>query len=128
MNLHQKQVENVLALPGNVRYKHFIKQVADTEIVWGLYKDGWALSCTENGNKVFPLWPAQDYAELCANNEWADCKPSEIPLNEFLEDLLPNIKRNEVLLGIFYTPHDKGVVIEVDKLIEDIKQELQKYE
>ena len=127
MNLHPKQIEAVLNLPGPERYKHFVKQVTDSEKVWGLYKDGWALAATSDGTEVFPVWPAKDYAALCARDEWADFEPSEFTLEEFMSELLPKLEVRGVLPGIFYTPKDRGVTPKISQLLTDLKKELENY-
>ncbi|MDG0793997.1 DUF2750 domain-containing protein [Cohnella ginsengisoli] len=33
------------------------KKVADSETVWGLYEDGWAITEDDKGNRLFPVWP-----------------------------------------------------------------------
>lgn len=128
MKLHPKQIETVIALPGPDRYNHFIKQVTDSEKAWGLYNGGWALAATSNGEQVFPLWPAEEYAKLCAQNEWAGYEPSVISLDDLMEDLLPQFEIDGILPGIFYTPNNNGVTPEISQLVEDLRQELTLYE
>ncbi len=127
MKINQKQIESVIALSGQKRYENFIKVVADWEEVWGLYQDGWALAATNDGQEVFPVWPAKEYAQLCATNEWSGYKPASFSLVDFMEELLPNLKNDGVLLGIFYTPSDKGVTPTVDQVLIDLGKELENY-
>ena len=127
MTINQKQIDTVIALDGQKRYKYFVKMVVDQEEVWGLYQDGWALAATENGKQVFPLWPAKEYAQLCANNEWVDYSPVPISLDEFIDQLLPKLRNDEVLPGVFYTPSDTGVTPTVDQLLADLNEELENY-
>lgn len=127
MKINQKQIESVVALLGQKRYEYFIKRVADWEEVWGLYQDGWALAETDDGQKVFPVWPEKEYAELCAVKEWAGYEPESFSLADFMDELLPNLKKDGVLLGVFYTPSDKGVMPTVDQVLEDLRQELENY-
>ena len=128
MSLHPKQIESVISLIGPERYKHFIKQVADSEVVWVLEDDGWALAATDTGETVFTVWPAKEYAELCAQDEWASYEPSEVSLDEFMNELLPKLNDDGILVGVFYTPKNKGVTQTVAKIIEDISLELKQYE
>lgn len=114
-----------MKLPGRERYSHFIKQVADSEKVWGLYKDGWALAATAEGIEVFPVWPAREYAELCARDAWAHFEPSEFALEEFMTELLPKLDAKGMLPGIFYTPGDRGVTPEISRLLSDLEKELE---
>ena len=128
MALHPKQIESVMALPGPERYDHFIKQIVDGEKVWGLYNNGWALASTDDGTQVFPVWPAEDYAAKCAQDEWSGYEPISIALNDFIEELLPMLERDGVIPGVFYTPTNKGITPEITQLIEDINHELGHYE
>jgi len=127
MKLSEKKIAAILALPGKARYEHFVKAIADWEEAWGLYQDGWALARTDEGAHVFPLWPAREYAGLCAENEWLGYEPRAIPLDLLMRELLPNLKTDNVLPGIFYTPSDKGVTPSVDELTHAIESELSNY-
>ena len=127
MKLSQKQIDAVIALEGSKRYKHFIKVIADTQEVWGLYKDGWALAGTEDNRKVFPVWPAKEYAELCAENEWVGYEAEPISLEDFMNELLPTLKDDEVLIGIFYTPLNNGLTPEIGQVLNDLELELENY-
>jgi len=108
MNVSPEQIETVLALPGVKRFEHFIKVIADWQEVWGLYQDGWARAAADAGTTVFPLWPAREYAQVCAANEWTGYEPRSISLSDFTEVLLPQLKLDGVSPGVFFTPTSKG--------------------
>jgi hypothetical protein len=127
VKVSQKQMDAVLALAGARRFEHFIKVVADWQEVWGLYKEGWALAAADDGATVFPLWPAKEYAGICAVNEWATYEPRSISLNDFMDVLLPKLKFDGVLPGVFFTPTSKGVTPSVDDLRLAIETELRNY-
>jgi hypothetical protein len=127
IKIGQKQIDAVLALSANKRYEYFIKVVADWEEVWGLYQNGWALAATDTGAPVFPLWPAKEYANLCAKKEWSGYIPEVISLESFMVELVPNLKADSVLVGVFYTPENRGITPPLDKLVTDISHELEKY-
>lgn len=125
--INPAQIKTVLALPGPRRYEHFVKVICDWQKVWSLFKDGWALAATDDGRSVFPLWPAKEYAELCAIDEWAGYESRSFSLDDLLDDLLPKLKQDNMLPGVFYTPGDKGMTPEIDALTSDIKIELHNY-
>lgn len=127
MKVSPKQIQAVLALPGAERFKHFVKTVADWEEVWGLYKNGWTLAATDDGMTVFPLWPAREYAQICAANEWDGCEPRPISLDDFMGELLPKLKLDGVLPCVFFTPTDKGVTLPIDTLLSALEAELRRY-
>lgn len=125
--MNRTQIDAIVALPGPKRYQHFIKVVADREFVWGLYKDGWALASTEDGKKVFPVWPAREYADICAADEWEGYEVKSFSLDDLMSELASSLKKDGVLIGVFYTPSDNGVVPDMEQFIEDINAELEKY-
>lgn len=48
----------VLALDAGARYAHFIKQVADSEVVWGLQdSEGWISLTDDSGAELLPVCP-----------------------------------------------------------------------
>lgn len=125
--INQKQIDAVLALPSEKRYEHFVKVVADWQEVWGLYSEGWALAATETGVTVFPMWPAKEYAALCADKEWTGYVPESFSLDDLLNELLPKLKRDGVVPGIFYTPSDKGITPTIDQFVNDLNEEIDQY-
>ena len=127
MKVSQTQMEAVLALPGVKRFRHFIKVIADREEVWGLYKDGWTLAAADNGTVALVLWPAKEYAEVCATNEWKGYEPRSIDLSDFMNVLLPKLKTDKVLPGVFFTPSNKGMTPSVEELRSALEAELQNY-
>lgn len=128
MKITARQIEAVLNLPGSKRYEHFVKVVADQRKLWGLYQEGWALAATEAGIPVFPVWPAEPYAQLCTQNEWGGYDPRAIELDEFFEELIPRLRNDGVQLGVFYTPSDKGVLPSLEQIEFDLRSELSRIE
>ena len=125
--LSWKQIESILRLDVPNRYNHFVKHVVDCQQAWGRYNDGWAMGSDDDGNATFQLWPAQEYAALCANGLWAGFEPSAIPLENLVEELLPNLRRDKVSLGIFRTPEGRSAMPSVEQVIEDLKNEMIRY-
>jgi hypothetical protein len=123
-----QRIMSLLSQPGPIRYEHFIKRAADTQHVWGLFSDGWALARRDDGAQVFPVWPSPELAALCASGDWAGYQPRDIPIADFLDELLPQLKKDGVYPGIFYTPTGQGVLPEHQQLTDDLHAELAKYE
>lgn len=128
MKIDSKEIEALISSSGEKRYTYFVKRVADSENVWGLYDDGWALASTDDGILVFPVWSAKEYATLCKKGEWTNYEPKSFSLEEFLTELLPNLKTDGMVPGVFYTPDSNGVTLSAEQLLEDIKNELSKYD
>lgn len=127
LSINQKQLEAVLKTDAPKRYKYFMRLAADQKEVWGLWDDGWALAGDEKGSQIFPLWPAEEYAKLCSIDIWSSYKPEVISIEELKEDLLPRLEQDGILLGIFYTPNNKGVVVDVGEFTKHLDFELSRY-
>jgi len=69
----------------------------------------------------------KEYAQLCAEKEWAGYEPESFSLENFMVELLPNIENDGVLPGVFYTPSGNRVTLTVDQLLSDLNQESENY-
>jgi hypothetical protein len=128
MKLNEKKMQSVLNLPAPKRYAHFIKVAADQRRVWGLFSDGWALAETSDGQRAFAMWPAQEYALLCARGDWSGYEAREIDLDTLLEVLIPKLQESSTLAGVFPTPSEKGITPDLDQIKADLRNELAKIE
>lgn len=126
--INNRQIKALISQSGPVRYEYFIKRAADSAKLWSLYKDGWSLASTDNENFVFPVWPSREFAEINTIGDWIGYIPREINMDDFLNTILPELKTEKISVAVFYTPQDKGVVVAIDRLLNDLKIELQKYE
>ncbi|WP_240458732.1 DUF2750 domain-containing protein [Virgibacillus sp. Bac330] len=124
--MNNKEIEIISNLSGIKRYEYFIKKVVDFEEVWGLYEGGWAISESENGEPLMPFWPKKEFANLCAINEWNNYKAKHIELEDFIQEWLPGMKKDGFKPSIFWNNID-SVILDVDKLITDLEEELDKY-
>ena len=128
MRVSQKQIEAILKLPAPKRYSHFIKKVVGWKQLWALYDDGWAMSESDDGQPIFPLWPEKEYADLCVSGDWGNYTPKSIELDEVLDSMIPMFRGRGILPGVFFTMKDGSVNASVDQLEEDLRAELSHYE
>lgn len=124
--MNQKEFEAVIKLPGEKRYEYFIKKVADYEELWGLYNDGWAMIADDNNNEMIPFWPKKEFAEYCAIDDWKGYKAESIDLYEFMDNLLQDMKTDNIKASIFFN-NETSVVLEIDDLIDHLNEELENY-
>ncbi len=128
MSVSQKQIEAILKFPAPKRYSHFIKKVVGWKQLWALYDDGWAMSESDDGQPIFPLWPEKEYADLCVSGDWGNYTPKSIELDEVLDSMIPMFRGRGILPGVFFTMKDGSVNASVDQLEEDLRAELSHYE
>ena len=125
--INSKEIESVVSLSGPERYSYFIKRVVDLEKVWSLRnKEGWGLASDSIGNEVVPVWSHVEYAKLCINDEWRNCLPEAINLQEWMDKWIPGMIKDRRKVGVFPTIVSKGVVINPEKLRDDLNDELSK--
>jgi hypothetical protein len=89
---------------------------------------GGALAETDEGERTFVLWPAAEYAKLCAVNNWSEYEAREIDLDTLFEILLPKLKEDGTLVGIFPIPSGKGTTPELEEFEAHLRYELAKIE
>lgn len=128
IELSEKEIESVVVLSPDKRYKYFLNKVADTGFVWGLYEDGWALAGDIENRQLIPLWPTKEYAMLCAKDIWKNYRPKSIEIHEFLDDLMKDLELANISLAVFYTPEDRGVIVKYENFSHDMLRELAKIE
>ncbi|WP_081103757.1 DUF2750 domain-containing protein [Burkholderia anthina] len=119
MTAYLNNIENVLRLDAQSRCDYFVRKVADFEVVWGLFDKGWATAHT-GAATVVPFWPEEEFARLCATDEWQGFLPKEIALADFLDRWLPGMANDQRICGVFAAPSDQGTLMlpmDLEKLI-----------
>ncbi|KEH85352.1 DUF2750 domain-containing protein [Clostridium novyi] len=124
--MNKKEFEAVLKVSAEIRYEYFIKKIVDYEEIWGLYDNGWVTTIDENKRVLIPLWPKKEFAEYCARNEWKETTAKSIDLYEFIEEWIPEMKKDKQSTSIFWNNKD-SVYRTADNLINDIMLELENY-
>jgi hypothetical protein len=126
--MHDREYETVLALPGERRYDYFLKRIADWQEVWSLRdEEGWALVAGDDGQELVPVWPHPRFAAGCATGAWEGYRPAVISLDHWQSRWLPGMARDGRAVAVFPTPEGKGVRVTPERLREDLDEELALY-
>jgi hypothetical protein len=127
--LHDREFESVLALPGPDRYEYFVKRVVDGEQLWSLRNaDGWVMAGDAQGREMIAVWPHERFAVACAAGDWQGTSPEPIALADWMEAWLPGMARDGLLVAVFPTPAGEGVPVTPDSLKDDLASEILEYE
>ncbi|KFG94264.1 hypothetical protein GQ56_0126975 [Burkholderia paludis] len=127
MAVHREKIESVLRLDARARFDYFIRRIADSEVVWGLFDTGWA-TASADGRIAIPVWPEQDFAAICADAQWACFHPEAIPLDAFLTRWLPGMAKDRRLCSVFPVPAGRGHLVSPPDLLASIRSESSQYE
>ena len=114
----QERLQAVLRLPAARRYSYFLQRVVESGEVWGLDGEGWALALDDSGRDVLPLWPAPEFAALCATRLWSGFQPRALRLKDLVENVLPQLEEEGMPVGIFFTPEGQGHSVSARELID----------
>ena len=78
-------------------------------------------------SKFYFLYGAKkEFAELC---KWDNYQPNSIPLDDFIEKLLPKLEKRQCDVGcIPHCQRGKGIIRTVQEIIADIERECEQYE
>ncbi|HEX8819289.1 MAG TPA: DUF2750 domain-containing protein [Archangium sp.] len=117
----QERLQAVLRLPAARRYSYFLQRVVESGEVWGLDGEGWALALDDSGRDVLPLWPAPEFAALCATRLWSGFQPRPINLQVLMDNVLPQLEEEGMPVGIFFTPEGQGHPVSARELIDALR-------
>ncbi|WP_426070316.1 DUF2750 domain-containing protein [Janthinobacterium sp. DSP2-3-3] len=125
--MHPEKFKQVAGLPSAERHAYFVRKVADTQQVWGLYHAGWATAQVD-GKVAIPFWPEAAFAQACAGGDWMDFRPRAIALDDFLTKWLPGMAGNDQLASVFAVPQGSASVVAPADLLADLREEVRQYE
>ena len=114
------------------RHKRFIKEVCESEIVFGLEnKEGFATSSSihyedEEGEpiEIICFWAEKSLAKSCIKEGWVDYELSEMPLSDFMENWCVGMDNDGLLIGTEFDQNMFGYETEPLDLILDLCTEL----
>ena len=125
--MHPDKFKQVAQLPSAERHAYFVRKVADTQEVWGLYHAGWA-TAQAHGKVAIPFWPEAAFAQACASGEWEHFQPRAIALGDFLAKWLPGMVGNDQLASVFPVPQGRASIAAPADLLRDLQHESEQYE
>jgi hypothetical protein len=128
----QAEVEKLFKKPGEKRYEVFVKTVAETEEVYALGDEegNWALIGDDENEDldILPLFPNPETAAAFRTAAGFDEDDiMVIDLNEMLE-WLQEMVEDKMQVAVCPNTEFNGAVVHPDKLIEDLRKELDKYD
>lgn len=128
MKTTNKEIEAVSQLEAFQRYEYFIKRVADSDKMYTLVDDYGNLAIADVENSaVLSVWSAFEFAENNAVDEWGSSSVKEITIEEFEEDIIDIIEKNNWLINVFSIKGKSGFIVDINEFAKDLSAEMQKY-
>lgn len=127
--MNQKEIESVIALEAKERYKYLVKKIADFEILFTLTDQQGNYVISElDSHKLFPIWSAKEYAELCKIGGWEYYTIKEFNLDDFENHIIDFIVDENCLVNAFPIYDKSGFVVSLKEFARDLNEELKNYE
>jgi hypothetical protein len=103
----------ILNRPAEKRLAYFYGMVATDEQVWLLRDENGDLFLLEDDDGdypfLLPVWPSRSFAEMEAANLDESYEAFNIPLSNFLDDLLVDIENDGGAIAIFPNENDTTI-------------------
>ncbi|MBM7702115.1 DUF2750 domain-containing protein [Metabacillus iocasae] len=125
--LEQNEFQQFVMAPANARYDYFIQRVTKSREVWVVLDSNnqIKLAGDEENKLVVPVWPFKESAQRCLEGNMEDCKVISISLEQFMDKVLLDMKKQGVPSSVFWNGRDTAI-IDVDQLLFDLNWELSK--
>ncbi|WP_144391615.1 DUF2750 domain-containing protein [Pleionea sediminis] len=108
-------------------YQIFLEGAVDSGLVWALVtseeEDGEFALCEsedKDNTDVMPFFSAQDFAQAVCHGEWANYQPRAIELDDFIDNWLPGMQKDGLLVGVNWTEDLEGLEQEPLELSLDL--------
>lgn len=108
-------------VPPQEQYRVFIETFVEQEKAYGLYSDGWALCGTPSGQQTLPIWQSKHAAQLLIKDKWQSYVVQEITLIDFVEEVIPYIRKNNTQLSLNLLPEGQNILVSGSKILMDLK-------
>jgi hypothetical protein len=109
-------------------FDRFIVEAMATGCVWGLEgPDGWAVCPSEKHaeSDVMPFWSQPEFAQEHCVAEWAAYKVVPVSTEELLEDWLPGMHDDVILVGVNWDAEMEGLEVEPLDLLAEFDGEME---
>ncbi|QSX30798.1 DUF2750 domain-containing protein [Shewanella cyperi] len=112
MSNQRKSLAQITALTPEGRYDYLVEQVKEHKEIWTLQDNDGCVMLTTEDEDCIPMWPSEEAAALWAVDDWQDCQPLSIPLNEWEERWVSGMEDDELMVAVFPVQDDLGVVVQ----------------
>ncbi|MCO6146565.1 DUF2750 domain-containing protein [Flavobacterium sp. NRK1] len=117
---------NLLLLPPQDRYFHFINTTAETGEIWTILDKNGDFALFEIDNKtVLSFWPEEAFIESNLTPDWKDCIPYKLTIDTLQEIIIPKIRQNNYYINVFPVEAKTGYLVNLNDFVQDLNEELE---
>lgn len=116
------EIDDVLALDADDRYDYLVDRAVKQHKIWSLHSErGWVMVSTDQ-EECLPVWPDAAFAEFWITDDWSDCKPVAIDLEEWIKRWLPGMQGDGIAIAVFPGDGEDGMVVDPEELRASLVQ------
>lgn len=106
-------------------YDEIIEEIVENGVVWALFdEDGEIIYAdTDVDEKALPIWTSGADAALQCREEWSDCVPGSIPLDEFIEEWIPVLDKESTAV-LFILDEEEAIGSDAKSVEQDLLAEI----
>lgn len=120
--LSTEQIRAINKLDADARYSYFIEMALSSDSVWGLKNEGgWVILTSYDDEDFIPVWSDEALAQTWATEANANSTPSAIPLTDWLEEWLPGMIKNGLLIAVSPNADDDCITLGAEELLADMQ-------
>jgi hypothetical protein len=93
------------------RYEYLLAAAAREGAVWILRDDEGFVMVSSDQDQCIPVWPNAEFAGDWATDDWAECRPMAVSMDDWRERWTPGLEGDDILVAAFPSEHDDVVVI-----------------
>ena len=107
-----EQFLKITRLRPEARVEFFVPYVQEHQKLWGLHgENGWIM-VDSGGELCLPIWPNPDFVIAWERDDFPNCQPKAIELDEFNQHWAEGLTRNNTLLLLFPCgEEEEGIVM-----------------
>jgi hypothetical protein len=128
--VNDQEFSAILRQEPEKQYRYLVGHCADRGEIWGLARDGtdWAMVETDDGQRLFAVWPHPRYAEAWLQRSWATREPTRIDVHEFTDGLIPRLIADGFGVAVFPLPDGRHIPVSPRQFRSDVEAELSRLE
>lgn len=107
-------------LPADQRYTYLLNQIKQHQQIWILTDDDGCVMLNSEDEDCVPVWPNAEQAIDWATDEWAECKPMAIALEQWLERWTTGLTNDDIAIAAFPSKQEEGMVLDAHAFAQDI--------
>lgn len=105
----------------------FFKEVQATQMLWALQdkdNEGWVVVDSANfeNGETMPLWSTESLAKQSCTDDWAEFKPTQISVADWLEFWVEDLSEDSMIIGLDWQDDQECIELELGEFTQQVAE------